>query len=42
MLLQTLSKDLTTSQAGGRVTIAFPILVGLVATSWLSTREKVD
>ena len=42
MLLQELSKAKKTSQAGGRVNIAFPILVGLVATSWLSTRENVD
>jgi hypothetical protein len=42
MLLQELSKAMKTSQAGVRVSIAFPILVGLVATSWLSTRENVD
>jgi hypothetical protein len=41
MLLQTLSKELTTSQAGGMVNVAFPMLVGLGAIDWLSTRESV-
>jgi hypothetical protein len=41
MLLQKLIMAMTTSQAGGKVTVGFPILVGLGAAPGPLKREDV-